>query len=179
MVEVFDGRAFSNISLYDLYSSPSLGEFHVGGVRKASLMPPLEPEFLLTGLFLASSFRNTIELKLSSMEERSLSGISLRSPKKAEGVGARETERVLTPVLGLDAVLGSAPGLKALAAGFGLNSIALTLNLADVADVGLRMPFIACGLETPLPGTDGRITLWRASCIGRGFGAGIVCMFAL
>ena len=178
MVEC-DGRAFSNISLYDLYSSPSLGEFHVGGVRNASLMPPLEPEFLVTGLPFASSFRNTIGLKLSSIEECSLSGASLRSPKNAEGVGARETDRVLTPVLGLDAVLGSTPGLKALAAGFGLNSIAFTLNLADVADDGLRMPFIACGLETPLPGTDGLVTVWRASCIGRGFGAGIVCMFAL
>ena len=179
MAEGCEGRTFSNMSLYDLYSSPSLGEFHVGGVRNASLIPPLELEFFDTTLFFASSFRNTIGLKLSNMEGRSLSGINLRSPKNAEGVGARETERVLAPVLGLDAVLGFTPGLKAFAAGFGLNSIAFTLNLADVAEAGLLMPFTACGLETPLPGTDGLVAVWRASCIGRGFGAGIVCIFAL
>lgn len=32
------------------------------------------------------------------------------------------------------------PGVNALAPGFGLNSIALTLNLLDAADVGLIMP---------------------------------------
>ena len=40
--------------------------------------------------------------------------------------------------LGLEAVLGSAVGLKELAAGFGLNSIALTLNFAETAEVGVR-----------------------------------------
>ena len=38
-----------------------------------------------------------------------------------------------------------APGVKVLAAGFGLNSIALTLNFVDAEDVGVKT---LLGLET-------------------------------
>lgn len=42
------------------------------------------------------------------------------------------------------------PGLNALAVGLGLNSIAWTLNLVDVAEGGPRPPGVFCGLGMPL-----------------------------
>jgi len=51
---------------------------------------------------------------------------------------------------GLEEVLGCPGGIvKALAAGFGMNSFALTLNRADTADVGVRTVLDACELGTP------------------------------
>jgi len=58
-------------------------------------------------------------------------------PKKTDGLAAREMERPLKAGCGLAA----APGVKELAAGLGLNSIALTLNLVD--------PGVLFGLLTP------------------------------
>ena len=84
------------------------------------------------------------------IDERSEGGNGFRSPKNTEGLGARDTERVSAPDLGDDASLGSVTGLKVLAAGFGLNSIALTLNFADTAEVGLRTPLAFCGLDDEL-----------------------------
>ena len=50
--------------------------------------------------------------------------------------------------LGLDVVLGTPVGLNEFAAGFGLNSCALTLNFAEAAEVGVRTLLDACELET-------------------------------
>ena len=105
------------------------------------------------------------------IEGRSDGGNGFRSPKNVEGLGARDTGRVFTlDDLGLDATLGSTVGLKELAAGFGLNSKALTLNLADSAEVGLRTPFVFCGLVVELAWVEGLVGGTRASCIGRGAG---------
>ena len=85
------------------------------------------------------------------MAGRSDGGSGFRSPKNAEGLDARDTGRVFTlDDLGLEATLGSAVGLKELAAGLGLNSKALTLNFAESAEVGLRTPFAFCGLVLEL-----------------------------
>lgn len=50
--------------------------------------------------------------------------------------------------LGLDVVLGPPVGLNEFAAGFGLNSFALTLNFAEAAEVGVRTLLDAWELET-------------------------------
>ena len=77
-------------------------------------------------------------LKLASIDGLSEGAIGFRLPKNIDGLGARDTDCVIAPETGLEVALGSVVGLKELAAGFGLNSMALTLNLADVAEVGLR-----------------------------------------
>ncbi len=59
------------------------------------------------------------------------------TPKNADGLGARETDLVLAFDLGLEETLDVAAGVKALAAGLGLNSRAFTLNLIEAADVGV------------------------------------------
>ncbi len=48
--------------------------------------------------------------------------------------------------LGLEVALGASVGLKVLAAGLGLKSLALTLNLVETADVGVRTVLDACEL---------------------------------
>ena len=75
--------------------------------------------------------------------------------------------------------LGLPVGLNEFAAGFGLNSMALTLNLADTEEVGLSMLPDLCGLgiREAVPGCFlGGI---RESCIGKGVGidAGIPALW--
>lgn len=67
----------------------------------------------------------------------SRTGTGFLEPKKTDGLGARETDRVLGPDLGLADITDAPPGVKELAAGFGLNSSALTLNLVETADEGV------------------------------------------
>lgn len=79
------------------------------------------------------------------MEDLSSAGIGFLFPKKAVGLGARDVGRAFGVDLGLEVVLGFPVGLKALAAGLGLNSEALTLNLAEeVAEVGVRTLLDPC-----------------------------------
>ena len=85
--------------------------------------------------FSLSRFRG---LKCSKIEGFSAGGNGFLFPKKSLGLGSREAGLTLTPDLGLDAVLGAPVGLKVFAAGLGLKSRALTLNLVDTADVGVR-----------------------------------------
>ena len=97
-------------------------------------------------------------------------GIGFLAPKNADGLGAREIGRVLLLERGLEVALGLPVGLKEFAAGFGLNSMAFTLNLADAEEVGLSTLPDLCGLEAKgaLPAAFfGGI---RGSCIGRGVG---------
>ena len=68
--------------------------------------------------------------------------------KNSLGLEAREVVLVLTLGFGLEAALACPVGMKELAAGFGTNSIALTLNLPDVADVGVRIVLDVCELDT-------------------------------
>ena len=67
-------------------------------------------------------------LKLSSMDGRSVAGFGLRE---------LETDRVLCMDDGLDGAFEGAVGLKVGALAFGLNSMALTLNLVETAEVGV------------------------------------------
>lgn len=76
------------------------------------------------------------------MDGRSEGGRGFLLPKKADGLVARDTDRPRE----LDCGLIDAPGVKVLAAGFGLNSVALTLNFVEVADAG---GCVLLGLETP------------------------------
>ena len=78
-----------------------------------------------------------IGLKLSLIDSRSAAGFGFREPKNSEGLGARDTERVLSLDIGLDGGFDVPAGLKAGAAALGLNSIAFTLNLEDTAEVGV------------------------------------------
>lgn len=72
-------------------------------------------------------------LNWSLIEGRSETGSGFLEPKNAVGVVARDTERLREKGRGLAAV-PEVPGVKVLAAGFGLNSIALTLNLVAAED---------------------------------------------
>ena len=76
------------------------------------------------------------------------------SPKNLGGATDGEIARVTVPLFGLEATVEAAmfaaPGLKALAFGFGLNSVAFTFNFANVADGGPRMPEDFCGLGNAL-----------------------------
>lgn len=84
-------------------------------------------------------------LKFSEIEGLSIVGIGFLFPKKAVGLGARDVGRTLGVDLGLEVALGFPVGLKELAAGFGLNSEALTLNLAEeAAEVGVRTLLDPC-----------------------------------
>jgi hypothetical protein len=83
-----------------------------------------------------------IGLNWSLIDGRSEIGRGFFAPKKTEGLVTRETERPLTNDDGLD----EAPGVKVLAAGFGLNSMAFTLNLLETAEVGVCVLF---GLDMP------------------------------
>jgi hypothetical protein len=58
-------------------------------------------------------------------------------PKNAEGLAARETDLVLAFERGLDETFGVPAGVNALAAGFGLNSRAFTLNFVEMVEVGV------------------------------------------
>ncbi len=69
-------------------------------------------------------------------------------PKKSLGLGARGTGLTLLLDLGLDVELGTSIGLKVLAAGLGLKSLALALNLVETAEVGVRTVLDACELGT-------------------------------
>lgn len=65
-------------------------------------------------------------------------GRGLCVPKKLEGLLARGS--------GLTNIgIADAPGVNVLAVGLGLNSIALTLNLVEIDDVGVRT---LVGLDT-------------------------------
>lgn len=82
------------------------------------------------------------------MEGLSEMGRGFLLPKNADGVVAREPDRLRENGRGLaaaalvllagpaGAALGGPPGVKVLAAGLGLNSIARTLNLEAREDVG-------------------------------------------
>lgn len=98
-------------------------------------MPPLAANFL--GSFSVSSrFIRVIGLKLSSIDKRSLAAHGRLTPKKLALTGDLGAAGVLT--CDGDATPSSleARGENALAAGFGLNSMACTLNLNAVAEVG-------------------------------------------
>ena len=74
------------------------------------------------------------------IEGRSLAARGFLFPKKAEGLARRDVGLTLAADLGLDLALEASFGLNETAAGFGLNSMALTLNLEDVADRGVGAP---------------------------------------
>lgn len=102
----------------------------------ACLIPPFSGcSFPSCCAFSLSRFRG---LKFSRTGSRSESGFGFLAPKKTEGVGARDKGRALGVDLGLGALAGSPVGLNVLAAGFGRNSVALTLNFAEAAEVGVR-----------------------------------------
>lgn len=77
-------------------------------------------------------------------------------PKKSLELGARDVGLLLELGLGLEVGLDTPGSLKTLAAGFGLNSIALTLSLADAAEVGVRTVLDACELGTGAALLEGR-----------------------
>ena len=88
---------------------------------------------MLSGVGLSSGLVNTF----LSLSVKNLGG----------GLIAGEIVRVAGVLRGLgDAVAIVLLGLKALAVGFGLNSIACTLNLAEVAEGGPRRLAAFCGL---------------------------------
>lgn len=97
-----------------------------------------------------SFFMRLIGLNWSLMDGRSEMGCGLRAPKNEVGVSVRETERLREKGRGL--AVGPAegveepPGVKVLAAGFGLNSIALTLNL-DAADAAPTCDFVGLAIR--------------------------------
>lgn len=97
-------------------------------------------------------------------------GIGFFAPKKADGLGAREIGRVLLLDRGLEVPLGLPVGLKEFAAGFGLNFMAFTLNLADTEEVGLSMLPDVCGLGIRGAVPTGFFGSIRGSCIGKGVG---------
>jgi len=101
-------------------------------------------------------------LKWFVIEGRSDRGRGFFLPKKADGEGAREV-LTLTLERGLEATLGFATGVKELAAGFGLNSIAFTLNLLETAEVGVWVLLRLDGLEMPEVVTAGPVGGMRFS----------------
>lgn len=74
-------------------------------------------------------------------------------------VGLRDSCLAVGSGLGLELALVFPPGWKVLAAGFGLNSCARTLNLLEMAEVGVCMP---------LDGCEGPVGALRISCVGIG-----------
>ncbi len=82
------------------------------------------------------------------MHGRSEAGRSFFAPKKADGLVARETDRVREFDAGLDDIAEVPPGVNVLAAGLGLNSRALTLNFVDTAETGVCTAGL-WGLVTP------------------------------
>ena len=114
--------------------------------------------------FSLSRFRG---LKFSKIEGLSPGGKGFLPPKKSLGLGCRDAGLTLTADRGLEVVLG-AVGLKVFAAGLGLKSRALTLNLADTADVGVRTVLDACELGTAF--AEGLLGGFWALCMGRGVG---------
>lgn len=64
---------------------------------------------------------------------------------------------------GLEATLGFPTGVKELAAGFGLNSMAFTLNLLETAEVGVWVLLRLAGLEMPEVVTAGPVGGMRFS----------------
>jgi hypothetical protein len=77
-------------------------------------------------------------------EGRSVIGRGFFAPKNEDGLVAREKARPLNGGCGLETA--DALGVKELAAGLGLNSIALALNLLEAADIGVC---VLPGLEMP------------------------------
>ena len=77
---------------------------------------------------------------------------ALRSPKNFGGLVAGEMLRVTSPLrVGLEATVEPGiVGLKLLALGLGLNSLAAALNFADVAEGGPRRVADFWGLVMPL-----------------------------
>lgn len=71
------------------------------------------------------------------IEGLSEAGTGFFAPKKAEGLAARETDLVLAFERGLEETFEVPAGVNALAAGLGLNSNALTLNLVEIVEVGV------------------------------------------
>ena len=110
------------------------------------------------------------------MEGRSGCGITFFFPKKALGLEGR---RGLLLPRELAAPAGDSVGWKALAAGLGLNSMALTLKFFTVADVGVRTVLDACEL-----GTAGGFPVGLPGCFcgyignGVGTGTGIPALYA-
>lgn len=105
-----------------------------------------------------SFFMRLMGLNWLVIEGRSDTGWGFLGPKKAVGVVARETERLREKDRALGAAagapLGAPPGVNVLAAGFGLNSMALTLNLvAAEAACGLTgLVILCCSLAGPVGG---------------------------
>lgn len=86
------------------------------------------------------------------MEGRSEDDIAFLLPKKALGLEGRRAARELVLALGLAVAAGGPVGWNVLAAGFGLNSIALTLKAAEV---GVRTALEVRELGTALGSTVG------------------------
>ena len=108
---------------------------------------------------------------MSKIEGLSAGGIGFLFPKKAVGLGARDAGRALGVDLGLEVALGFPVGLKEFAAGLGLNSEALTLNLAEEAAlVGVRTLLDPCEDECGGGLTVGLETFLEALWIGSGVG---------
>jgi hypothetical protein len=120
---------------------------HRGPVIYALGMPPLLEksfslgassgleDFSLFFLSICSCFILLMDPKAVEIDGRSLMGF--RVPKKALGVADRDIDawRDLTDGL-VDAIV-AVPGLNEGAAALGRNSIALTLNFADIVEVGV------------------------------------------
>jgi hypothetical protein len=102
------------------------------------------------------------------MEGLSVCGKGFLFPKNALGLVARDKDLAFGVDLGLEVVLAPV-GRNEFAAGFGLNSFALTLNLADAADVGVRA--LLDGWELVIGGaTEGLPPFLSPCCIGKGCG---------
>jgi hypothetical protein len=101
-------------------------------------MPPLATKSFALFSFSAFSLRRFSGLKFSNIEGFSPSGRGFLLPKKSAGVGSPDKGLAMAFDLGLEAALVAPVGLKVFAAGLGLKSGALTLNLAETADVGVR-----------------------------------------
>lgn len=110
-------------------------------------MPPFAVRSLVLPSLAAFSLRRLSGLKSCSIDDLSAIGKIFLLPKKSLGVASRDAGLAFALDLGLDAALG-AVGLNVLAAGLGLNSWALTLNFAEVVEVGVRTVEEACELGT-------------------------------
>lgn len=100
-------------------------------------MPPLE-----ANLSWSDSCRiRLIGLKASAKEGLSVAGFGfLPELKKFAGAAGVLGVDMLVLLLVAGPVLAGPVGVNVLAAGFGLNSMAFTLNLVDALEVGLAMP---------------------------------------
>ena len=126
-------------------------------------MPPLNEEALSVGS-VPSFFMRLIGLNWSLRDGRSETGRGFLDPKNTDGLAARDTDGPLNKGWGLATAADPPPGVNELAAGLGLNSIALTLNFEDP---------IACdllGLLTPDRSPAGPVGGVRPSGIGKGVG---------